>query len=110
MSISLGVRWPDGRYEIVAVAGQSTARWWAELGRELGLPLILEIEFNGWPQFGPAELEPLIAEFGRLRERIAALYPDPAEPGWSHPTQPIDWAVAALEKLRGHDGWEGDFG
>ena len=110
MSISLGIQWFDGGRDIVPVAGQSTARWWAEIGRECALEHLSQIDGNGWPQFGPDTLEGVIADFEFLRRYVAERYPNPAEPGWSHPTESIDNVLAALRGLRGETNWEGDFG
>jgi hypothetical protein len=78
MSIQLGIKWEDGRYECPGVgASQSTARYWAELGRELNLELISQIEFNGWPEFDPKTLAQLIREFGILKARLEELQPGP---------------------------------
>jgi hypothetical protein len=76
----------------------------------MNLPLITQIEFNGWPMFGPAELESLILEFEKLHDRIAEEYPDPPAPGWSDPKDSPNQIISELRQLRGQQDWEGDFG
>ncbi len=100
MSIALGVKWSDGRYDVGPGASQATARLWASIARELGLPMLAEIAFNGWPIFGPHELESLTAEFETLRKQF-----DDAG-CWEQ----IDRILIALNDLKGSEGWVGDFG
>jgi hypothetical protein len=105
MSIMLGIKWADGSYDCRGRAGasQSTARFWAEVGRELGLELISQIADNGWPTFGPENLQQLITEFESLRKHIRKLDRTDA-------TVSINQILEELETLNGMTGWEGDFG
>lgn len=103
MSVGLGIQWANGEYECGNSIGQSGAARIADWAESQGLPLLSQIRFNGWPQFTPATLDQLIAEFERLREWCADEFPDKANDA--------DVFLPRLRELREQTGWtEGDFG
>ncbi|HEY2587992.1 MAG TPA: hypothetical protein VGI81_19770 [Tepidisphaeraceae bacterium] len=103
MSVTLGVQWADGRYECRSGVGQYTARCWASEAKSIGLKMLSQIDMNGWPQFGPDQLEALIGEFLQLKTHLEAKDLGGYAEG-------IDRIVSDLSQLRGQYGWEGDFG
>ena len=110
MSVHLGIRWADGTYEVPTGIGQRSASVWSNIARDLALPLIAQIEMNGWPLIDAENLEQLIAEFERMAVHFAA-----SEPADRLGTDfcPSDQAKAFarhLGRLRGQSGWEADLG
>ena len=111
MSVSLGITWEDGHSEgVLWGIGQRTAEIWATLAKEENLPMLSQIAFNGWPQFGPADLDSLLTECTALRSRLAKEFPIEPRPGSITPVQQIDALIRWLESFREKTGWKGDFG
>jgi len=102
MSVALGIQWPDGRYEWGSGFSQATARHLASDAKSLGLPMLSQIDMNGWPQFGPESLEAIITEFVTLRD-----FETVDDPGFR---EPFDQVISELSALRGKTGWQGGFG
>ena len=103
MSVMLGIQWENSEYECGNSISQDTARSIAVWARDEGLPLLEQIQFNGWPQFTPENITDLIAEFEQYHRHYAE----------QHPTafNIADVFLPRLRELRNQDGWaQGDFG
>src|ERR1700761_4700335 len=110
MSVHLGIRWADGTYEVPTGISQRSAAAWATVARDLGLPLIAQIEMNGWPLIDAGNLDQLIVEFERMATHFTASEPaDRLASEWRSSDQAKAFAHQ-LARLRGHSGWEADLG
>jgi hypothetical protein len=89
---------------------QAGARQWATIARELKLPLLEHIEFNGFPVIDPSNVEQLTAEFERIREYFASVDPPSPGPGWVTRVEQADAFVRALRPLCGRSDWEASLG
>ena len=111
MSVNLSITWEDGHSQPALWGiGQRTAETWAALANEENLPMLSQIAFNGWPQFGSSDLETLLTECAPLRIRLAKEFPIKPRPGSITPVQQIEALIRWLEFFRVKTGWKGSFG
>jgi hypothetical protein len=103
MSVTMTIRYRDGRQAHQGFSSQSGARLVSEWARSRGLPLLSTIENNGWPQFGRANLKQLIAELEQLRDHM-----DHAHEGKANFARSV---LPMLYPLLNDEEWtDGDFG
>ncbi len=106
----MSVHLADGTYEVPTGISQRRATHWAELAKQLGLSMLTEIRFNGWPLIDADNVEPLIAEFERLRMHFLSIEPADREPNGWYDSDAAKALISHLARLRGHTGWEADLG
>ena len=98
MSVSLGIEWPDGRFEDVPIASLRGAQWWGEVGRRLGLKLVSQ--FHSFFPIEPDQLDELASEVTQFRGTVAN-----EEPGDEHTLEAADRLIDALNRLQRSEGW-----
>jgi hypothetical protein len=104
MSVSLTIRWSDGRTDDLPLMGQGTATGpWRDLGTALGLRWLPE--FCHYVPVLPDNIDEVLAEARVIREAAAK------GPDWTWAVETADRIIEAMERLRsGGEGWSASFG
>jgi hypothetical protein len=105
MSVSLHIRWVDGRVDWLPLAGQRTAtEVWNKTGQDLGLLWISHIA--DWIPVNAENLDALIEELTVFRRAIAE-----SDAEWkSAVLEDADRLREWLLKLKQSTGWEASIG
>ena len=104
MSISLGIRWMNGDYDVIPISGQSTAREvWGGLGDQLGLKWVSR--FHQWIPVQSDNLHEIMNDV-----EAVLLYSQTQGTEWDPIALTAGRLLEALRTMRDCSGWEASIG